>query len=115
MHAGRQSARAWRSACILLCTIFGMAGTPGVAQTAYPGKPVRLLVGFAAGGPTDVVARAFADYAGKALGQPFVIENKPGANTILAAQAAASSAADGYTLLLAATNHTMIPGSTRGA
>lgn len=82
----------------------------GFAQgVAYPAKPVRLLVGFAAGGPTDVVARAFANYASRALGQPFVVENKPGANTILAAQAVASAPADGYTLLFGATNHTMIP------
>lgn len=75
----------------------------------YPSKPVKLVVGFAAGGPTDVVARAFADHASRALGQPFVVENKPGANTILAAQAVASAPADGYTLLFGATNHTMIP------
>ncbi|MFY3384813.1 Bug family tripartite tricarboxylate transporter substrate binding protein [Paracidovorax sp. MALMAid1276] len=83
---------------------------PSVAQTAYPNKPVKLVVGFAAGGPTDVVARAFADHASQALGQPFIIDNKPGANTILAAQAVASAPADGYTLLFGATNHTMIPG-----
>jgi tripartite-type tricarboxylate transporter receptor subunit TctC len=78
------------------------------AQT-WPAKPVRVLVGFSAGGPTDVVARAFADYASRALGQPFVVDNKPGANTILAAEAAVAAPADGYTLLLGATNHTMIP------
>ncbi|WP_406625910.1 Bug family tripartite tricarboxylate transporter substrate binding protein [Acidovorax sp. SDU_ACID1] len=76
---------------------------------AYPSKPFKLVVGFAAGGPTDVVARAFADHASRALGQPFVVENKPGANTILAAQAVATAPADGYTLLFGATNHTMIP------
>ena len=54
-----------------------------------PTKPA-VVVGFAAGGP-DVVARAFADHAARALGQPFVVENKPGANTILAAQAVASA------------------------
>ncbi|MDN6888449.1 tripartite tricarboxylate transporter substrate binding protein, partial [Variovorax sp. CAN2819] len=58
---------------------------------------------------TDVVARAFADYASRTLGQPFVVDNKPGANTILAAEAVAAAPADGYTLLLGATNHTMIP------
>lgn len=79
------------------------------AQAGYPSKPVKLVVGFAAGGPTDVVARAFADHAARALGQPFVVENKPGANTILAAQAVATAPADGYTLLFGATNHTMIP------
>jgi len=76
---------------------------------AWPAKPVRIVVGFSAGGPTDVVARAFAEHAARALGQPVIVENKPGANTILAAEAVASAPADGYTLLLAATNHTMIP------
>ena len=81
---------------------------------AYPTKPVKLVVGFAAGGPTDVVARAFADHASKALGQPFIIDNKPGAGTIIAAQAVASAPADGYTLLFGATNHTMIPALYQG-
>lgn len=79
------------------------------AQTqVWPNKPVRLIVGFAAGGPTDVVARGLADQATKGLGQPVVVDNKPGANTIIAAEAVAS-ATDGHTLLMAATNHTMIP------
>ena len=76
---------------------------------AWPVKPVRIVVGFSAGGPTDVVARAFAEHASKALGQAVIVDNKPGANTILAAEAVASAPADGYTLLMAATNHTMIP------
>jgi len=79
------------------------------AQDNYPNKPIRLVVGFPAGGPTDVVARAFGDFAARALGQPVVVDNKPGANTILAAEAVASAPADGYTLLLGALNHTMIP------
>ncbi|VTU46498.1 Argininosuccinate lyase (plasmid) [Variovorax sp. SRS16] len=87
----------------------GFAAGPAEAQDVWPAKPVRVVVGFAAGGPTDVVARAFADHASRALGQPFVVDNKPGANTIIAAQAVAGAPADGYTLLFGATNHTMIP------
>ena len=80
------------------------------SQTAtWPTKPIRIVVGFSAGGPTDIVARAFAEQASRTLGQPVVVENKPGANTILAAEAVAAAPADGYTLLMAATNHTMIP------
>lgn len=79
------------------------------AQDNYPSKPIRLVVGFPAGGPTDVVARAFGDFAARSLGQPVVVDNKPGANTILAAEAVASAPPDGYTLLLGALNHTMIP------
>jgi len=98
-----------------LAAIFTVAAcATAAAQATYPSKPVKLVVGFAAGGPTDVVARAFADHASQALGQPFIIDNKPGANTILAAQAVASTPADGYTLLFGATNHTMIPGLYAG-
>ena len=83
---------------------------PAAAQpTAYPQQPVRLVVGFAAGGPSDLVARAFAEQAGKALGQTFIVENKPGANALLATEAVAAAKPDGLTLLAAATNHTMIP------
>ncbi|MEH3087939.1 MAG: tripartite tricarboxylate transporter substrate binding protein [Xylophilus ampelinus] len=85
------------------------SGAVSAQPQTYPTKPVRIVVGFSAGGPTDVVARAFADYATRALGQPFIIENKPGANTILAAEAVAGAPADGYTLLFGATNHAMIP------
>ena len=93
-----------------LMAILGLYVAPSAqAQATWPDKPVRLLVGFSAGGPTDVVARAFAEFASRTLGQPFVVDNKPGANTILAAEAVASAPADGYTLLLGATNHTMIP------
>lgn len=79
------------------------------ARAAYPDRPIHLVVGFSAGGPTDVVARAFAAYAAQALGEPVIVDNKPGANTIVAADFVARSPADGYTLLLGATNHTMIP------
>lgn len=79
------------------------------AQPAASTQPIRLVVGFSAGGPTDVVARAFADFAGRALARSVIVDNKPGANTILAAEAVAAAPPDGRTLLLGATNHTMIP------
>jgi tripartite-type tricarboxylate transporter receptor subunit TctC len=81
-----------------------------LAQPApYPQQPVKLVVGFAAGGPSDLVARAFADQAAKSLSQTFIVENKPGANAVLATEAVAAAKPDGHTLLAAATNHTMIP------
>lgn len=92
----------------LVTTLITMAAASAWAQ-AWPDKTVRIIVGFSAGGPTDVLARAFAEHATRALGQPVIVENKPGANTILAAEAVASAPADGYTFLMAATNHTMIP------
>ena len=69
------------------------------AQAAYPARPLRMILGFPAGGPTDNIARLLAIKLGEALGQPVVIENRPGANAVLAAEAVARAPADGYTLL----------------
>ena len=103
---GRRLARVARVAGALLL----VAGSTGSAYSEdYPSRPVRVVVGFAVGGPTDLVARAFADYAARELKQPFVVDNKPGANTILAAQIVAEAPADGYTVLFGALNHAMIP------
>lgn len=87
-----------------------VVATAAAAQSgAYPQQAVKLVVGFAAGGPSDLVARAFADQAAKSLSQTVIVENKPGANAVLATEAVASAKPDGLTLLAAATNHTMIP------
>jgi tripartite-type tricarboxylate transporter receptor subunit TctC len=69
-----------------------------VAQT-YPSRPVKIVVGFAAGGPTDVIARILAADMSAAVGQSFIVENRPGANAIIATEAVAHSAPDGYTTL----------------
>ena len=71
------------------------------AQSPWPDKPVRLIVGYTAGGPTDFVARLFQDPLSALWGQPVVIENRPGASAVLATEVVARSAPDGYTLLLA--------------
>ena len=70
------------------------------AQEAYPNKPVRFIVGFPAGSATDVAARVVANQMGQQLGQSFVVENRPGASSDIAARAVALSAADGYTLFV---------------
>jgi tripartite-type tricarboxylate transporter receptor subunit TctC len=70
------------------------------AAEDYPTKPVRLLVGFSPGSATDIIARIVAAALTAKFGQPFVVENRPGANGLLAANAAAKSKADGYTLLV---------------
>lgn len=70
------------------------------AQASYPDKPIRLLVPFAAGGTTSTLARALADRMSRALGQPFIVDNRPGAGGNIAMEAAARSAPDGYTLLM---------------
>src|SRR5689334_18661467 len=73
-----------------------------MAQT-YPTRPVRLIVGFAAGGSTDISARLIAQWLTERLGQAFVVENRPGAGSNIAAEALVSAPADGYTLLVGAT------------
>ena len=69
------------------------------AQAAYPSKPLRMVIGFPAGGPTDNIARLLAIKLGELLGQPVVVENRAGANAVLAADAVGRAAADGYTML----------------
>ena len=73
-------------------------GGQAAAQDAFPSRPVKLLVAFPAGGPTDITMRALADNASKILGQPVVVENKPGAGGTLPAQQLQGVAADGYTV-----------------
>lgn len=93
----------------LILLLFAVCNVVLAQAPPYPDKPVKIVVGFPPGGPTDIVARMFAERAGQAMKQPFVIENKPGANSIIATDAVAQSKADGYTLLAAAQNHAMIP------
>jgi tripartite-type tricarboxylate transporter receptor subunit TctC len=81
----------------------GAAALPAVARIAraqtYPSRPVRLLVGFAPGGPGDVLARLMGQWLSERLGQPFVVENRTGAATNIATEAVVRAPADGYTLL----------------
>ena len=86
----------------------GAATLPAVSHIAraqtYPARPVRLIVPFPAGGPTDVVARLMGQWLSDRLGQPFIIENRPGAGSTIATEAVVRAAADGYTLLSASTS-----------
>src|SRR5690242_18518405 len=69
------------------------------AQT-YPSRPVRSIVGFAAGGPNDILARLIGQWLSQRLGQPFVVENRPGAGSNIATEAVVRAPPDGYTFLL---------------
>jgi tripartite-type tricarboxylate transporter receptor subunit TctC len=83
----------------------GAATLPAMPRFAwaqsYPARPVRIVVGFPAGGTTDIVARLIAQWLSERLGQQFIVENRPGAGTHMATEAVASAPADGYTLLMA--------------
>jgi tripartite-type tricarboxylate transporter receptor subunit TctC len=91
----------------------GAAALPAVLRVAraqtYPSRPVRIVVGFAAGGGLDVVARLMGQWLSERLGQQFVIENRPGAAGIVAEQALVQAPPDGYTLILVASGHALLP------
>src|SRR5262245_53351171 len=71
-----------------------------LAQDAYPSKPIRILVGYAAGGGNDIIVRVMQPEMQKGLGQPVIVENRPGAQSIIAAELAARALADGYTIFM---------------
>ena len=77
---------------------------PAVAQSSFPNKPIRFVIGFAAGGPTDIMARIVGAKTGELLGQQVIIENKTGAGGLIATEMVARSEPDGYTLLCTATS-----------
>jgi tripartite-type tricarboxylate transporter receptor subunit TctC len=81
---------------LVMCSM----GADALAQ-AYPSRPIRLVVGFSPGGAADVVARTIGEGLGRALGQPIIVENRPGAGSSIAADNVAKSAPDGYSVLIA--------------
>lgn len=92
-----------------ILALVAAAAWPAIAlaqATDYPTKPVKILVGYQAGGPTDLTARLIANKLQTALGQPFVVDNKPGAGSNIASEQLAASPADGYTLMVAASQMT---------
>jgi tripartite-type tricarboxylate transporter receptor subunit TctC len=89
-----------RSALIVLATVFSFALTPPAMSQVYPSKPVHVIVPFAPGGPTDIIARAVSQKLATAMGQPFVPDNRAGAGGMIGADIVAKAPADGYTLLV---------------
>ncbi len=91
----------------------GAAALPAISRVAwaqaYPSRPVRIVVGFPAGGATDIMARLIGDWLTQRLGQQFIIENKPGASGNIGTETVAKAPADGYTLLQVVTPHAINP------
>jgi tripartite-type tricarboxylate transporter receptor subunit TctC len=85
-----------------LVIVAALAATPNASAVDYPVRPIKLFVPYAAGGPTDVLGRLVADYLGRDLKQAVIVENKPGAQGAIGAEAVARAEPDGYTLFVAA-------------
>ena len=96
-----------RSLAALLAAVSIMVASPPGRAQDYPTRPVKIIVPFAVGGPADVYARFLGARLSESMGQPFVIENRPGAGSVTGTDAAAKAAPDGYTLLLMSNAHTV--------
>lgn len=96
-------------ACTAIAACAAVAAVPAAAQALFPSKPITLVVPFAPGGGNDILARLIAPKMSAQLGQPIVIENKPGAGGNLGADYVAHAAPDGYTLVIASSQITMNP------
>ena len=94
----------------LLIATSGAVALPTFAQDHYASKPIKLIVGFPPGGPTDIIARLLAERLREALGQPVLVENRAGARGNIAADVVAKSAPDGYTLLYVSSSIAISPG-----
>lgn len=91
--------------CIAAASIVAALGTGGVLAQDYPTRPIKFVVGYAAGGPTDVIARVVAQDVIASLGQPVIVENRAGANGNIGTELVARSPADGYTLIVNTLSH----------
>jgi tripartite-type tricarboxylate transporter receptor subunit TctC len=98
-----------RFAVALIVAIAGFAPNVNAQEARYPSKTVRILVPFSAGALTDVIARMYAEKLTQRLGQPVIVENRPGSGGILASQTMLAAPADGYTLQMVSSSHAVNP------
>src|SRR5436190_499128 len=115
-----QRNRPQRTQLLVGATVLALLATATLATAwrnafaqAFPDRPIKFIVGFGAGGPTDIVARVLADQLSESLGRKVIVENKTGASGNIATQAVASADADGYSFLISASplavNHSLFP------
>jgi len=109
MFISRRSATASLAAIACSAWIGVLVPLEAQAQGSYPNKPIRVIVPFAAGSTTDIIARAIADKMGASMGQTLVIENRGGASGTIGQQAVATAAPDGYTIMVHSSSHTVSP------
>lgn len=98
-----------RAALASLTCLAALSPLVASAQAGYPNKPIRVIVPFAAGSTTDIIARAIADKMGQSMGQALVIDNRGGASGTIGQQAVATAAPDGYTIMVHSSSHTVSP------
>ena len=98
-----------KTALISLTFLALLAPWSANSQATYPNKPIRVVVPFAAGSTTDIIARAISDKMSQSMGQPLVIDNRGGASGTIGQQAVATSAPDGYTIMIHSSSHTVSP------
>jgi len=91
--------------CHALILFLSLIGFSALAQNNYPSQPVKMVIGFAAGGPTDVIGRILAQHMTQSMGQSVVVENRTGANSLIATKEIAKSKPDGYATLFASLSH----------
>lgn len=106
--------RYFRIAALCLATAFASAATlaPAAAQT-YPAQPIKIVIGFGPGSAADILARLLGKQMEASLGQPVIVENRPGNSSMLAAEAVARATPDGYTLFMATVANTLNPAQTK--
>lgn len=96
-----------KAIAVLFGLALGFGGTPISAQDVFPTKPIRIVVGFSPGGSTDILARVVGQRLSETMGQPVIVDNRPGAGGSVGAAFVAKAPADGHTLFLASTSHTI--------
>lgn len=105
----RTAVRSALTSWVAFTALATLAPLQAVAQAAWPSKPIRVIVPFAAGSTTDIIARAIADKMGASLGQTLIIDNRAGASGTIGQAAVAAAAPDGYTIMVHSSSHTVSP------